>query len=129
VGDRREQRRRHRQVERPDVARLLVELLGEGRPAGVAGGVDRHVVDAVQELLDQLRLQELRIHELVQRVARRLAELRLAHLGARRPDHPRARGHLVHRQPAEQARQDLAVREISGGSEDHQVEGRHGNDG
>ena len=64
LGDRGEQRRRHRQVKGADVQRLLVEPLGERRPAALARGIDRHIVDAVQELLDQLGLQELWLDEL-----------------------------------------------------------------
>ena len=46
--------RRDRQVEGADVVGLLAELLRERRPAVRAGGVDRDVVDAAEELLDEL---------------------------------------------------------------------------
>ena len=129
VRDGREELRRHRQVEGADVLRFLVELLCELRPAPLAAGVDRHVVEGVEELLHQRRRQQLRLDELGQRLRGRLAELRPAHLRARRADHPRAGGDLVRREAPEQARQDLAVGEIPGRAEDHQIERRHGDDG
>ena len=125
-----EEARRHRQVEGADVVGLLVELLGERRPAVVAGGVDRHVVDRVQELVDQRRRRagagstnSSSAPRTCLRKSARLILVRAAPM-TRAPG-----GHLVHRQPAVEARQDLAVREIAGGAEDHQVERLDGNDG
>ena len=105
-------------------------LLASGAQPPSPVGVDRHVVDGVEELLDQLGLQELRLDELRQRLAHASCGTRPWLIFERAaPITREPAGIWCDRQAPEQARQDLAVREIAGRPEDHQVERLHGDDG
>src|SRR5665213_1701278 len=125
--DRPEEFRRHRQIKRTDAILARLEQVRQRIPASLGLGIDRQIVQPLQECVDRA-VEVVLVDVIDERLARRCPVVVVAHRPPRYAYEPRRRRKLAIAVAMVKGRQQFAIGEVAGAAEDDKVERIDGDD-